>query len=248
GMRGRPKAADYDMETRAILQMAIQVYCSTLLTQNPYPSAVQGEQWAVSAWKIARMHHTLDKDHTTCLMKLVTTRTSHIRSQFKSRARSIVKTTYGFESGQDEAVLLKNQALSAELKTELAFIYHTRGSCINEHTGIYANPAIQQVINEVLFKNGNDDGPRWSKYYSPFPRSAFALTLTAIECAIDEWATGVRQTIAFTEEEYVNAYVGHDEALDEFDKATSGYKLLSMILKCVFDNRQYVLVITTILY
>ncbi|KAF8121876.1 hypothetical protein EV363DRAFT_1405391 [Boletus edulis] len=235
-MRGRPKAADYDMETRAILQTAIQVYCSTLLTQNPYPSAVQGEQWAVSAWKIARMHHTLDKDHTTCLMKLVTARTSHIRSQFKSRARSIVKTTYGFESGQDEAVLLKNRALSAELKTESAFIYRTRGSCIDEHTGIYANPAIQQVINEVLFKNGNDDGPRWSKYYSSFPHSAFALTLTAIECAIDEWATGVRQTIAFTEEEYVNAYVGHDEALDEFDKATSEYKLLSMILKRVFDN------------
>ncbi|KAF8437106.1 hypothetical protein L210DRAFT_3405841, partial [Boletus edulis BED1] len=155
---------------------------------------------------------------------------------------------YGFESGQDEAVLLKNRALSTKLKTESAFIYRTRGSCIDEYTGIYANPAIQQVINEVLFKNGNDDGPRWSKYYSPFPRSAFALTLTAIECAIDEWATGVRQTIAFTEEEYVNAYVGHDKALDEFNKATSKYKLLSMILKRVFDKGRYVLVITTILY
>ena len=39
---------------------------------------------------------------------------------------------------------------------------------------------IQQVINEVLFKNKGDEGIKWAEYYDPFPSVAFALTLTVV--------------------------------------------------------------------
>ena len=39
---------------------------------------------------------------------------------------------------------------------------------------------IQQVINEVLFKNKGDEGIKWAEYYDPFSSVAFALTLTVV--------------------------------------------------------------------
>ncbi|KIK11256.1 hypothetical protein PISMIDRAFT_123020 [Pisolithus microcarpus 441] len=64
-------------------------------------------------------------------------------------------------------------------------------SSLDEHTGLYTNPAIQQVINEVLFKNKSDDGIKWAKYYNPFPRVAFALALTAVGSVITKYTTSL---------------------------------------------------------
>lgn len=37
-------------------------------------------------------------------------------------------------------------------------------------------------MNKVLFKNKNDEGVKWAKYYEPFPPVGYALALTAV-CA-----------------------------------------------------------------
>ncbi|KAF8141126.1 hypothetical protein EV363DRAFT_1097146, partial [Boletus edulis] len=234
---GRPKAGDYDAATRTLLQTAIQIFCSILLTDDPFPSTAQEEKWALSAWEIARSHHKVNIDHNPALIRLITARTSHLRGQFKARARSIVMNpnTYSFLSGQGEDGIKGNRALVAELKKASAFIYVVRLS-IERHVGIYANPAIQQVINEVLFKHANNDGIRWARYYSPFPRVGFALTLTVIECAIDEWAMGVRQNVTFRKEDYSDVFTSHMNALNEFDEVASRYNLLPTILQQVFDN------------
>ncbi|KAF8134817.1 hypothetical protein EV363DRAFT_1075821, partial [Boletus edulis] len=231
--------------TRSILQTAIQLFCSILLSDNPFPSAIQEEQWAENAWQLACLHHKVQVEHDPTLIKLITARTSHIRGQFKTRARSTVISMYGFETGVVEAVQKKNRDLVAELKNDSAFIYRTRGASLDAHTGIYANPAIQQVINEVLFKNASDDGVRWAKYYSPFPCVGFALALTAIECAIDKWATGVCQTIWFTEDDYADVFVSHHNGLVSFNKATIKYKLLPTILQQVFQNGRAYAGVTT---
>jgi len=41
-------------------------------------------------------------------------------------------------------------------------------------------PTIQQVVNDVLFKNKGDDGICWAKYYNPFPIVGFALAIMAV--------------------------------------------------------------------
>ncbi|KAI6000081.1 hypothetical protein EDD15DRAFT_2488240 [Pisolithus albus] len=109
-------------------------------------------------------------------------------------------------------------------------------SSLDKHTGLYTNPAIQQVINEVLFKNKSDDGIKWAKYYNPFPRVAFALALTAIECAIDEWASGSREMISFKEDEYSGIFNSHLTSLDEFSKAAGKLDLLKKLLEQVYST------------
>lgn len=113
-------------------------------------------------------------------------------------------------------------------------------------------PAIQQVINAVLFKNKSDDGVQWAEYYNPFPVAGFALAITAvgfdsyegcathykeqIECAVNEWESGVRDMIAFKEHEYSAVFQSHLASLDEFNTMTASVRLLPQLLQQVYNN------------
>ncbi|KAJ7931887.1 hypothetical protein B0H13DRAFT_2263439 [Mycena leptocephala] len=56
-----------------------------------------------------------------------------------------------------------------------------------------------------------------------------ALILTVIQCCIDEWVTGVRIQIEFTEAEYRSVYNNHLRDLIAFGEATKKYDLLEKI-------------------
>jgi hypothetical protein len=124
----------------------------------------------------------------------------HLRGAIKTRARVAVESGYGFEISADPAVIKKNRELVQMLLTDAAFTFRvsdlvmlmylvtvahsistkTRGARVDEHRGPYENPAIQRVINEVFFKSKTDEGVKWARYYNPFPRAGFALTVTAV--------------------------------------------------------------------
>ena len=53
----------------------------------------------------------------------ITARGSSLRGKFKTKARVIVATAYGFEMGEGTATREKNRNLVLELKSELAFTY-----------------------------------------------------------------------------------------------------------------------------
>ncbi|KAI5981381.1 hypothetical protein EDD15DRAFT_2137284, partial [Pisolithus albus] len=232
----RPRAADYELDVRAVLETAIEIYCAILLMENPFPTSSQEVDWAKKAWTLAAHHHNTKLAHDGGILKLITARSTHIRGQFKSRARPIVATTFGFETSADKGVQTRNRLLVSELKQDSAFIFRVRGSSVDEHSGLYTNPAIQQIINEVLFKNKSDDAVKWGKYYNPFPRVAFALVLTAIECAIDEWALGSRELISFKEDDYSGVFNSHLASLDEFSKAAGKLDLLKKLLEQVYST------------
>lgn len=175
---------------------------------------------------------------------------------------------YGFEPKADEITIQRNRALFLELKEDSAFIFQvsgtssaavhahqckqSRGETLDDHTGIYMTPAIQQVINAVLFKPKTGDGIRWPKYYKPFPIAGLALTITAvgfesyggcttnyteqIECAINEWESGIRKMIVFKEQEYSPVYMRHLASLHEFNTLTSLVGLLPKLLVQVYQN------------
>ncbi|KAI6016623.1 hypothetical protein PISMIDRAFT_116936, partial [Pisolithus microcarpus 441] len=218
-----------------VLETAIEIYCAILLMENPFPSSVQEVDWAKKAWTLACHHHNIKLTNDAGILKLIMARSMHIRGQFKSRARPIVATLFGFEMSADKAVQTKNRLLVSELKEDSAFIFRTHGSSLDEHTGLYTNPAIQQIINEVLFKNKSDDAIKWEKYYNPFPTVAFALTLTAIECAIDEWASGSREMITFKEDDYSGVFSSHLASLNKFSKAAGELDLLKKLLEQVYS-------------
>ncbi|KAI6101850.1 hypothetical protein F5141DRAFT_962373, partial [Pisolithus sp. B1] len=116
---------------------------------------------------------------------------------------------FSFETSANKGVQTRNHLLVSKLKQDSAFIFCVCGSSVNEHTGLYTNPVIQQIINEVLFKNKSDDAIKWVKYYNPFPQVAFTLALMAIECAIDEWALGSHEMISFKEDDYSRVFNSH---------------------------------------
>ncbi|KAF8547284.1 hypothetical protein OG21DRAFT_1425178, partial [Imleria badia] len=101
---------------------------------------------------------------------------------------------------------------------------------------IYITPAIQQVINAVLFKNKSDDGVKWARYYEPFPKAGFVLALTAIECVINEWESGMCKMIMFKEHEYLAVYRKHLVSLNKFNTMTASIGLLTKLLQQVYEN------------
>ncbi|KAF8129556.1 hypothetical protein EV363DRAFT_1168749 [Boletus edulis] len=239
--KNRPKAGDYDAATRWILETAIEFYHVLLLSEDPFPESHVETDWAKGAWDMSCQYYkSTDASLNPALIRLassflryITARSSNLRGQFKTKARSVIATSYGFEMGDGIATRERNRDLAAELKFKSAFTFrelHPR------RTGIYKNKAIQQAINEVLFKNKGDEGIKWAEYYDPFPRVAFALTLTVFECALDEWASGKRESIAFKEDSYKGIYIQHMKTLKYFHQQTEEFNILPAVLEQVYSN------------
>ncbi|KAJ2955984.1 hypothetical protein NUW54_g14693 [Trametes sanguinea] len=98
-----------------------------------------------------------------------------------------------------------------------------------DHDGLYENDIIQMVVNRVFYKDAEDDGILLSTVYDPFPTRALALVLTAIQCAIDEWSTGVHTNVKFTEDAYLRIYKTHLQDLEDFEAASGEDKILLQI-------------------
>lgn len=137
--KGRPKAGDYDTATRSILQTAIEIYCAILLNDNLFPSGLKELEWAQGVWTLACSHHAVQVEHDASLLKLVSAlycsscrvsalsqikaRSTHLRGQFKAKARPIVATTFALETSADKNTQEKNRALVSELKQDSSFIF-----------------------------------------------------------------------------------------------------------------------------
>ena len=48
--QGKPKASDYDPSVRALLKLAIFLFCGKLSTENPFPDAMLAMTWVKSVW------------------------------------------------------------------------------------------------------------------------------------------------------------------------------------------------------
>ncbi|KAG1847773.1 hypothetical protein C8R48DRAFT_586216, partial [Suillus tomentosus] len=107
--------------------------------------------------------------------------------------------------------------------------------------GIYKTELLQDGINVMWFANRGDEGIVHNKYFKPMPIEVIALTLTAIECCIDEWLQGVKEDIKFTAATYGSIYQTHLSSLQRFDERTAPYKLLERICDNLHDVARYVL-------
>ncbi|KAH7908430.1 hypothetical protein BJ138DRAFT_1068811, partial [Hygrophoropsis aurantiaca] len=235
--RGRPKAADYEANVRAVLKVAIEIYRGLLLSENPYPDDVEESEWSQASWARACDALSFLIAPTPDLLKLIKSRGSHLRGELKTKSRPIVANLFNFETSADDLIQEGNRKLVAELKQDNAFIYRERGDSLDEHKGIYGSKAIQQVINEILYKNKHDEGITWaSEFYCPFPNVGLALVLTAIECCIDEWAHGTRNKVAFTEEEYKSVFEAHLQSLQDLEEHSKEYDLVPKLLRQIYNN------------
>ena len=62
------------------------------------------------------------------------------------------------------------------------------------------------------------------------------MIMDQVECAIDEWASGSCEWIAFTEESYLPIYNTHIDNLNFFHKKTQKLNILPMIMRRVYND------------
>ncbi|KAH7918565.1 hypothetical protein BV22DRAFT_1024399 [Leucogyrophana mollusca] len=159
-----------------------------------------------------------------------------MRGELKAKFRPIVELALDFSSGHNKAIVKKNRERVEYLKEGQNFTFKTMGDREDERKGLFKTALIQKGADVMWFTNKNDEGVVYHHHFKPFPVSALALLLTAIECCIDEWATGTRTDIPFTTQDYRSVYEVHLKCLREFEKHTREHGLLKKICKKIYTN------------
>ncbi|KAJ7824478.1 hypothetical protein B0H13DRAFT_2375458 [Mycena leptocephala] len=165
---------------------------------------------------------------TPDIAKLIAHRGPQMRGELKTKVRALTELVFGFESGQNKRNVRKNRQLAEDLKEGMGYCYKESPADVEGRKGIYKAKIIQKAINQMWFNNRRDEGPI-------FPKPAFALVLSAIECSIDEWATGIKTDVPFTSADYRSVYQEHLKCLNEFEKHTAPRDILGNILTRVHN-------------
>ncbi|KAG1888853.1 hypothetical protein F4604DRAFT_1915917 [Suillus subluteus] len=232
GSRHRLKASDFDEVTKDLLAIATSIYCCLIVTREPFPLMLVIEmKLAREAWREASNLAHLTVRLTPSLVKMMTRRTSHVRGELKTKMRALTASFFGFRTSRSTVAIKQNRDLAESLKDGSCFAFKDWET----KRGIYKTELIQSAINNMWFANRSDEGVIHGRYFNPLPVELLALILTAIECCIDEWLTGVKEDIKFSSAAYAPVYQVHLTSLRRFDERTSAYKLLEKICDNVLD-------------
>ncbi|KAH9016281.1 hypothetical protein EDB84DRAFT_742826 [Lactarius hengduanensis] len=141
----------------------------------------------------------------------------------KPRLATLVETMYHFKTSQAHASISYNAGRAQELLRNLNFIYP------EPRTGrdLYRHPIIQRAIDTTWFRNKDDVGVVNHEQFSPMPISIIAITLTVIECCIDEWSDGTQRDCNWDDAKFQTVYDSHFSSLVDFQaqRPTSLYQL-----------------------
>ncbi|EIW80283.1 hypothetical protein CONPUDRAFT_90562 [Coniophora puteana RWD-64-598 SS2] len=215
--RRRPKARDFPSDVQQLIFAAIHVFYALMCNGHAFPTSFQEYSWSDKAWKKACDHYEHDIRLTAELRKLITDRTSHLRGELKTKARPLVASAFGFEDTVDEDAQAANRKLVEDLKKDSSFVYRVRGNTPEEHRGMFLAKIIQQLINDIFYKGKKATAVKWEEFFTTFPKPGFALVLSAIECAIDEWQSGSFHRVSFSEMDYRAVFETHLKNLDDFE-------------------------------
>ncbi|KAG1842711.1 hypothetical protein C8R48DRAFT_678958 [Suillus tomentosus] len=209
GSHHRMKAGDFEADSKDILVTATSIFRCLIVTQAPFPDTIAVEtKLGKEAWHEACQMKGINVKLTPLAVKMLLKRTSHVRGKLKTKMRSLTRSFFGFRSSDSREVIRQNRDLVESLKDGSSFVFKDWTA----KTGIVHN-----------------------KYFKPMPIEVIALTLTAIECCIDEWLQGVKEDIKFTAATYGSIYQTHLSSLQRFDERTAPYKLLERICDNLHD-------------
>ncbi|KIM61731.1 hypothetical protein SCLCIDRAFT_25682 [Scleroderma citrinum Foug A] len=203
---GRPHARDYDDVTQEFILAAIGDYQAQLCAEGPMPDHTQETAFLNASWARASQITGVNLARTPQLAKLITMQGSQVCGELKAKLCPLVEVMFSFHSSQTKSAIKKNRTLAEELKEGASFAFKHRALVQDKRRGFLKAPIIQKVINMMWFANKNDEGIKHHTHFKPFPLPALALVLTAIECCIDEWMTGMQTDIPFTVQDYRSRY------------------------------------------
>ncbi|KAG1889975.1 hypothetical protein F4604DRAFT_1673484 [Suillus subluteus] len=212
GSHHRMKAGDFEADSKDILVTATSIFRCLIVTRAPFPDTIAVETMlGKEAWHEACQMKGIDIKLTPLAVKMLLKRTSHVRGELKMKMRSLTRLFFGFRSSDLREVIRDNRDLAESLKDGSSFVFKDWTA----KTGIYKTELLQDGINVI------------------------ALTLTAIECCIDEWLQGIKEDIKFTAATYGSVYQTHLSSLQRFDERTAPYKLLERICDNLHDVARF---------
>ncbi|KAJ7661007.1 hypothetical protein B0H17DRAFT_954003, partial [Mycena rosella] len=235
--QGRPRAKDYDDTAQELISIANTWYRCLLATQDAFPGSTAEPEMVNLAWDRACEELKVAVRLTPDIAKLIMRRGSQMRGELKTKVRALVELIFGFESGQNKKIIRKNRQQAEDLKEGMGYSYKVTHllqefpDVAAQRKGIFKGPIIQKSTNSMWFNSRRDEGAMHPELFGPrLPKPTLALVLTAIECSVDEWASGIKTDVPFTAADYRSVYLEHIRVLEEFEKATAPRRILDNIL------------------
>ncbi|KAF8183352.1 hypothetical protein K438DRAFT_1767017 [Mycena galopus ATCC 62051] len=229
--QGRARAKDYDSTTQEIVATAIMYFRCLLATEDTFPDHTSESHLLTLAWAMAHDEHKIAMDLAPDIAKLITSRTSQMRGELKTKVRGLVELTFGFESGQNKKNVRKNRQLAEDLKEDMGYAHQVNPSKAEGRKGLYKANIIQKATNLMWFSNRRAEGALHPEIFGPaLPKPTLALVECGIECGIDEWATGIKTDVPFTSADYRSIYTDHINSMTAFEKRSAPRDILGNIL------------------
>ncbi|KAJ7048671.1 hypothetical protein C8F01DRAFT_48554 [Mycena amicta] len=226
GTKSRATVSSLPEEEKELAMMAIDLLRCDITVNEAFPDHIQERHMVKKAYKASCNELEVPLRLTPLMYKVISGRFSHTRGELKNKARSIVEGGFGYKTGDNKKVIRHNRKLTEDLKEDLGFAYKDPVA----RTGLYQHTVFQKVANAMYFANRRDEGPSHPEVFNPFPLKGLALILTAVECCIDEWATGARVDIKFASAEYGSIYRAHVKALEAFNVRGAQFQVVDKIL------------------
>lgn len=236
GSRGRLTTGDFEPFEAGLLAISNLVYRSLISTDWPFPDNEESTTYCSLAWDKACKVKKVDATFDDNIIQMITPRASQMRGEVKAKARLLVPALYGLQGKSSEAIRTTVEGLLSSA----AFTFKQP----DMRGGAYKHPIIQATINETWFANKRDEGVAFPEYFETdlhmgsryvgragrgIPLVAIALVLAAVECSLEEWSTGQRSDIKFTEDGYLKVFEKHLKDIEKFDKNTADMKIIPRI-------------------
>ncbi|KAI0294526.1 hypothetical protein BC826DRAFT_1104596 [Russula brevipes] len=136
-------------------------------------------------------------------------------AEMKPNVATLVETLYHFSTSQAPDSLRSNRERSQMLLRNMNFVYPEPRDGGKRHRP-YRHSILQRAINVTWFRTRDDVGVVNHEHFSPMPVSIIAITLTVVECCIDEWSSGMRQDSSWDDEKFQAVYTSHVSSLFDF--------------------------------
>ncbi|KAF7372601.1 hypothetical protein MVEN_00122900 [Mycena venus] len=200
--RAKPKATDYEPAVNALLIRAMAEYSMLILTINAFPAVTLQLLWAKQCFSNACRAADERFKITDRIIKLITKRGSHMRSQIITVCRTLFAPHYKFNrTSNSTATINANRDLSEKLAD--GAVYHYKD--VDAGTGYWENSILADVRKEKIFKDKDVLGCYLCVPLRPLPTPNSCIGV--YRCT--EFSTGKFVAAEFTEKEMVKNYATH---------------------------------------
>ncbi|KAJ8519142.1 hypothetical protein ONZ45_g3895 [Pleurotus djamor] len=218
------RRATMNPQRRRIFDLAVTKFRVKLLFTNAFPDSITTMKFASEAWYQAfnSLQITLNyqgfTNPTDEELELIKARSSQFRGQVVTVARNATGPFFGLQKATDQAVINANRETVSKLLNRLSFVYQNPDNR-DEPGTLFRSALIPLVLNVSCFnKKEHSEGLHGGTTSNFITLPAIALAVTTINCALDEWKTGIKVDGQFSAKIYEATYQKHLKYLKDWEE------------------------------